>query len=319
MSCFRVSVVVPAYNSDATVCNTLDALLGQSRAADEIFIVDDHSKNPVSTVLEDRYPDIQVIRHKRNMGVQNARNTGFARVTGDYVLFLDADDILCPEFLEDTTRLLEENRDCGGCFGSFYKCFDGNSRLFLDGHKPQEPDVAEFSPKEGLSFYFRHTGEFIPSFTLLRKSALDDLCRAGYLFHPELGNNQDFHLFVRLLAKNDVLYIRNPLGVYYLQPQSISRNQEEVWSSRAVAVESLIELAEELSFSNFEIAFLRKMRATAVRRLARLLSNGGNRREAVKSLVTELRRAPSLKTFVLLLLIALGLHRRRLKYAGQEY
>lgn len=319
MTNFRISVVVPAYNCDATICGTLDALLGQSRAADEILIVDDFSENPVSSLLGDRYPDVKVIRHERNLGVQNARNTGFAEVTGDYILFLDADDILCPEFLEVASRLLEESPHCGGCFGSFYKCFDGDAGPFLRDHQPQDPEVEAFSQDEGLTFYLNHTGEFIPSFSLLRKSVLDDLSRDGPLFHPELDNNQDFHLFVRILAMTGVRYIKNPMGVYFLQPDSISRNQEKVWSSRAVAVELLIDLAGDLALSDFHIAFLRKMRAIAVRRVARLISNAGKRGQAVTSLMKELRRAPSLKTFVLLLLIGLGLHRKTLTYAGQEY
>lgn len=61
------------------------------------------------------------------------------------------------------------------------------------------------------------------------------------------------------------------------------------------------------------------MRATVARRLARRLSNGGNRNQAVKSLVREMRRVPSVKTFVLLLLLALGLHRKQLHDAGREY
>ena len=319
MTDFRISVVIPAYDCDATICDTLDALLGQSCTADEIVLVDDHSEIPVSSLLGDRYPDVEIIRHDRNRGVQNARNTGFAKVTGDYVLFLDADDILCPEFLEVSAGLLEKNGDCGGCFGAFYKCFDGDIGAFLERHRRQEPEVREFSQGEGLTFYLNHTGEIIPSFALLRKSALDKLSGGGYLFHPELDNNQDFHLFARLLAKNDVLYVKNPLGVYYLQPDSISRNQEKAWSARAVAIELLVELAEELSLSDFHIAFLKKMRATAVRRVARLLSNRGQRTEAVTGLAKELMRMPSLKTFVLLLLIALGLQRKKMTYAGQEY
>ena len=319
MTNFRISVVVPAYNSDATICGTLDALLGQNRAADEIFVVDDFSEKPVSSLLGDRYPDVKIIRHERNMGVQNARNSGFAEVTGDYVLFLDADDILCPEFLDVASRLLEKNPHCGGCFGSFYKCFDGDAGPFLRDHQPQEPEVEAFSHEGGLTFYLNHTGEFIPSFSLLRKSVLDGLVRDGHLFHPELYNNQDFHLFVRVLATADVRYIKNPMGVYFLQPESISRNQEKAWSSRAVAVESLIELASDLALSKFHVAFLKKMRAIAVRRMARLLSNAGKRKEAVKTLTKELRRAPSLKTFVLLMLIGLGLHQKTLTYAGREY
>ncbi|WP_339633257.1 glycosyltransferase family 2 protein [uncultured Sneathiella sp.] len=315
----RISVVMPAYNCDATICVTLDSLIGQRRRPDEIIVVDDHSDNPVIQVLGDRYPGVQILRHEVNKGVQHARNTGFSHVTGDYVYFLDADDILCPEFLSVMLEALEENEQAAACFGSFYQCFDGNAAPILETHREQEADVALLSRGEGLTFYLNNTGAFIPSFSIFRRSALEEICVDGNLFLPELKNNEDFHMFARILAKFDVLHVKNPMGVYFLRPDSISRNLVKVWSSRAVAVDSLIAQANILPLSVYHLAFLKRMRATAARQHARVLANGGERKEASRRLFEEFKRLPDIKTFILLVLVTLGLQKKKIEYGGSEY
>jgi glycosyltransferase involved in cell wall biosynthesis len=319
MSNNRISVVIPAYNSEATICMTLDSLLDQQRTPDEIIVVDDHGIKPVTDVLGDRYPDVRVIRHETNKGVQYARNTGFSEVSGDYIFFLDADDILCPEFLKVMLGALEENPDAAAAFGSFYKCFDGNAAPFLEGHKEATPEVTVFSKPEGLTFYLNNTGAFIPSFSVFRKSALDSISREGELFSTHLVSNEDFQMFARIIAMFDVLHIENPMGVYFLQPNSISRDQAKIWSSRADAVDSLIEISDDLKLSGFHITFLKKMRSSAARLYARVLANNGARKQASEHLFNEFKRSPEIKTFALMFLIFFGLQKKKIEYGGAEY
>lgn len=319
MSNKRISVVMPAFNCDATICVTLDSLLGQRRKPDEIIVVDDHSDNPVIQILGDRYPGVQILRHEINKGVQHARNTGFSHVTGDYVYFLDADDILCPEFLSVMLEALDRGDQAIACFGSFYQCFDGNAAPILENHKEQAPEIAMLPQGEGLTFYLNNTGAFIPSFSIFRKSALEEISVDGNLFLPELRNNEDFHMLARILAKFDVLHIKNPMGIYFLSPNSISRNLVKVWSSRAVAVESLIAQADTLSIADSHLSFLKQMRATAARQHARVLANSGERKEASRRLLEEFKRLPDIKTFILLVLVAFGLHKKKIEYGGVEY
>lgn len=319
MSNNRISVVIPAYNSDATICVTLDSLINQQRAPDEIVVVDDHSINPVTDLLGERYPDVRVIRHETNKGVQYARNTGFSEVNGEYIFFLDGDDILCPEFLKVMVGALEENPKAAAAFGSFYKCFDGNAAPILEGHTEIQPEISALSTPEGLTFYLNNTGAFIPSFSVFRKSALDYISHGDELFSTNLVSNEDFQMFARVIALFDVLHIENPMGVYFLQPNSISRDQAKIWSSRADAVDSLIEISDDLKLSDFHIAFLKKMRASAARLYARVLANKGARKEASGHLFKEFQRSPEVKTMALLLLIFLGLQKKKIEYGGTEY
>jgi glycosyltransferase involved in cell wall biosynthesis len=319
MSNNRISVVIPAYNSDATICVTLDSLLNQQHPPDEVIVVDDHGTKPVSEVLGSQYPEVRVIRHHTNMGVHQARNTGFAEATGDYVYFLDADDILCPEYLKITLKALEENPKAAAAFGAFYKCFDGNAEPLLRDHLPQDPEIKLLPKGQGLTFYLDHTGAFIPSFSIFRKSVLQQISRNGELFSTALDSNEDFQMFARVLAISDVLYIENPMGVYFLRPDSISRNQAKIWSTRADAVDLLIGLSDELELSNDHITKLKEMRATAARLYARVLANSGAWKKATRHLVKEFKRSPQIKTLALLFLVSFRLQRKKIEYGGKEY
>lgn len=315
----RISVVIPAYNRAETICTTLDSLLAQTLAAHEIIVVDDCSETEVSSVLRGHYPTVKVIRHKVNLGVQMARNTGFMDVSGDYVLFLDSDDILFPEFLSVAVKLLQKDKTLGACFGNFHRCFDENIVPITESHVQKETESRYFPQNEGLSFYLENTGAFLPSFTLFRKTALDNVCMEGQLFPQEVWGNEDFHLFVRTLSKYPVLFIENTVGIYLLQPESISRNQIKVWSSRTIAIVSLLNIAKSPPFSASNIKTLRKMRGSSVRRNARLLYTGGDSREATSRLLKEFQRSPNAKTLGLLLIVMLNIKMRKKQFAGREY
>ena len=89
----RVSVIIPAYNAAQTIRTTLDTLAGQ---AGEIIVVDDGSTDGTAELVAGEYPDVVLLRQE-NRGVSAARNSGMAVATGDYIAFVDADDVLFPD------------------------------------------------------------------------------------------------------------------------------------------------------------------------------------------------------------------------------
>lgn len=97
----RVSVVIPAWNVAAYLPRCLDSLLGQQHRPTEIIVVDDGSTDETPEILAEyaaRHSEIQLLRQV-NVGPGPARNAGAVLATGDYLIFVDADDYVQPDYL----------------------------------------------------------------------------------------------------------------------------------------------------------------------------------------------------------------------------
>ena len=94
MSTAAIAIVVPCCNAAATLAATLDSALTQSVAAD-VIVVDDGSTDTSLAIARNFEPAVRVVSGP-NRGASHARNTGIAHTSADWIVFLDADDLLCP-------------------------------------------------------------------------------------------------------------------------------------------------------------------------------------------------------------------------------
>jgi GT2 family glycosyltransferase len=95
----RCSVVIPCYNAAPYLGATLGSVLGQSHPVYEAIVVDDGSTDASAAIAQQAGSIVRVVR-QRNQGESVARNAGLRLASGDYVLFLDADDLLARESIE---------------------------------------------------------------------------------------------------------------------------------------------------------------------------------------------------------------------------
>lgn len=110
-----ISVIIPCYNSASWVARAVDSVLAQSLPADEIIVVDDGSHDDPDRVLLPYGERIKLVR-RENGGLAAARNTGCSESSGEWLLFLDADDILLPNALSDLAETARNN-DAGVVYG----------------------------------------------------------------------------------------------------------------------------------------------------------------------------------------------------------
>ena len=107
----KISVVIPAYNAAEFLSKCLDSILCQSMDELEIIVIDDGSTDNTHAI-SDKYacddPRVVVI-HQENAGVSEARNAGIRRVTGEYIWFVDADDVIEPGACRELYNLATEN------------------------------------------------------------------------------------------------------------------------------------------------------------------------------------------------------------------
>ncbi len=115
---YAVSIIVPVYNSEKYINDTIGSILQQTFSDIEIIIIDDGSTDGSSQILRSLAGTFQNIKYVRqnNGGVSSARNLGLSLASGKYIGFLDSDDILPPDSVRRRVEFLEntEFRVCGG-------------------------------------------------------------------------------------------------------------------------------------------------------------------------------------------------------------
>lgn len=121
----KVSVVIPVYDGEAFVADSIHSILAQTFQDFELIVVDDASKDDSQNIVCGIHDSrIRLLRHTVNQGVAHATNTGVRAATGDYIALLDQDDIALPSRLEKQVRFLNGNAKVavvGGqmqCFGA---------------------------------------------------------------------------------------------------------------------------------------------------------------------------------------------------------
>ncbi|HYP26932.1 MAG TPA: glycosyltransferase [Blastocatellia bacterium] len=112
-----MSVIIPCYNQGRFLGDAIESALRQSLGRPEVIVVDDGSLDDSGQVAGG-YAGVRVIRQE-NRGLSAARNAGIDASTGDYLVFLDADDRLLPRALESGARCLEDHPDCAFVYGGY--------------------------------------------------------------------------------------------------------------------------------------------------------------------------------------------------------
>lgn len=125
MNAPRVSVVMPVYNRDWCVAEAIDSVLATGEPGLELVIVDDGSTDATPAILAQyaaREPArIRLLSHpgRANLGIARSRNLAVAASAGEYVAFLDSDDLYLPHRFEQSIPWLEQHAEYGGCIEPF--------------------------------------------------------------------------------------------------------------------------------------------------------------------------------------------------------
>jgi len=211
----KVSVIIPAYNISPFVKETLDSVFAQTYNNFEVIVVNDGSKDTAE--LKNAlvpYFDRIVYAEQENLGASQARNTAICLSKGEYLAFLDGDDIWLPDFLLSQVGFLEKNDlDMAYCDASLF------GEKFVEGQK-----FSTNAPSHGaVTTESLITAEcnVITSGTILKK---DWVVRLN-MFDTTLPQMQDFDLWYRM-TKNGarVSYQRQVLVKYRVRPNSLSGN-----------------------------------------------------------------------------------------------
>ncbi|MCS6846140.1 MAG: glycosyltransferase [Anaerolineae bacterium] len=211
-----VSIIIPTYNYGHGVAEAIDCALGQTYPHVEVIVVDDGSSDNTRNVLAKYGNRIKAI-HKTNGGVSTARNVGFEVSQGEYLLFLDSDDLIP---LDKLARLVSamKSQPSWGMVYSAWQCVDETGQRILS-------EVRHRKQGRLLRDLLLRVVTMPPGCVLIRRACLQ---RVG-LFDPQLSAAADIDLWIRVAhAGYAIGYVDEFLFQYRILGNSMSRNIDKM-------------------------------------------------------------------------------------------
>lgn len=188
-----ISVVIPVYNCSQYLKETIDSVLSQSYHFVEIITVDDGSTDDSKDILRSYGDKINLVS-KTNGGVSSARNEGIKVATGDWIAFVDGDDIWHPKKLELQVSAINQFPDSILIYSEFI-FWSANSEGQYSSPKEVFEEVLPINYSQDWMYHKQLlTNWVLTSTSLVLKSALS---KSG-LFNEELPVAEDWDLFIRL-------------------------------------------------------------------------------------------------------------------------
>lgn len=212
----KISIIIPTYNSEKTIEETIASIQQQSFTDYEIIVIDDGSQdNTIKVVKSIVEPRLQLFSYE-NGGVATARNRGIAHATGEFIAFLDADDLWSPDKLALQIEALYQNPEAKVVY-SWTKYIDEHGQPLFSGTRYfYQGDVY----KQLLQTNFLTNASNI----LVHRNVLDLV--PG--FDPELAYTADWDFYLRL-AKNFNFAVVPKFQIYYRQSaNSMSTKVEQL-------------------------------------------------------------------------------------------
>jgi glycosyltransferase involved in cell wall biosynthesis len=196
-----VTVVIPTFDRSGTIGRALDSVWAQTRAPNEIVVVDDGSTDDTGRSIERDYPQVTYV-YQSNAGVSSARNRGVSIASSEWIAFLDSDDAWEPEKLERQLEALEQYPE--------YPLCHTNEKWIRNGRRVNE---GRRHAKSGGWIFQRCLPLCVvsPSAAVVRRSLLEEL--GG--FDESLPVCEDYDMWLRISASYPVLFLDEALTIKY--------------------------------------------------------------------------------------------------------
>jgi glycosyltransferase involved in cell wall biosynthesis len=217
-----ISIIIPCYNAERYIAATIESVLAQSQPGMEIIVVDDGSTDQsVNTVLK-TFPSVR-LEQQANQGVAAARNTGIRLARGEWVAFVDADDIWLPGKLSAQLQQLQSAPECRMNYTAWEVWPSDQPRPAADYLARLQDRAADSARWDGASGWI-YTQLLLDcvvwtSTVLVQRSLLEEL--GG--FDASLRIGEDYDLWLRASRLTPILRIARPYALYRIHPASITK------------------------------------------------------------------------------------------------
>lgn len=272
-----ISVIIPVYNGEKTIRETIKSVLSQTFTEFELIVINDGSQDRTLEIVETiQDPRLKVFSYP-NAGQSTSRNRGIALATGEYISFIDADDLWTPDKLEAQVKVLQENPQAAVAY-SWTDWIDESSQFLGKGSHITE---------KGEVFTKLLLNDFVAngSNSLIRHQALVEV--GG--FDASVTPAEDWDMWLRLAAHYEFVAVPSPHILYRISPNSASFNVWKMEASSLKVIEKAFAQAPEslqhlkrkslgnrykyLTYKSIEGYPERKKGLTALRFLSQIVRN----------------------------------------------
>jgi glycosyltransferase involved in cell wall biosynthesis len=210
MNAALVTVVIPCYNQARYLGEAIESVLDQSYSNIETVVVDDGSSEDCKSVAQ-KYEGVRYVRQERR-GLSGARNRGMEESEGEYVVFLDADDRLMREGVEEGVRSLEAHPECAFVYG--------HVRLISgDGSPLLSPEQVSVKAEHYLEL-LRHNYIWSPGAVMYRRSVVE----AAGGFDTSINPSADFDLNIRIAGRYPIFCHDKTVLEYRRHSENMTRD-----------------------------------------------------------------------------------------------
>ena len=253
-----ISVVIPTLNRCHTLHRAIDSILKQTSSVNEIIIVDNGSTDGTRDMIQSDFAMVTYVMELKR-GVSAARNKGISLANGQWIAFLDSDDAWLPAKLEQQLKAYDDNKNIRLIHTDEIWYRKGKRVNQMKKHKKRGGNIFEYClPLCCIS----------PSSVLLHK----DLVKDVGLFDENLPACEDYDMWLRITAKEPVLYVDEPLTVKYGGHED--QLSSKYWGMDRFRIQSLEKiLNNKLLTSSQEVAVRKEMK-----RKINVLIQGGIKR-----------------------------------------
>lgn len=210
-----VSIITPSYNSAKFIAETIQSVQNQTYPNWEMIIVDDGSSDETeNVVLSIIQNDKRIQFHKlsQNSGPAVARNTGIEKASGDYMTFIDADDIWFPTFIENNIKTIRET-GIPFVFSSYRRANEQLEFVYSDFIVPNKVSYSDILKSNSISCL----------------TAFLDIKKLGKKYMPLIRKRQDMGLWLNYLKVIPFAHgIQETQAIYRIRENSLSRKKSDL-------------------------------------------------------------------------------------------
>jgi glycosyltransferase involved in cell wall biosynthesis len=220
-----VSVIIPSYNSKNWITDAIDCILNQTYSLCEIIVIDDGSTDGTGELIRGKYGDRIKYIHQQNKGLACARNSGLCHAVGDYIQFLDADDLIHTDKIRCQVDLMR-NMDTPAVTYTDYLTCDINDLNRLVPERYLSPLLTSVSPLEEIAQDWE-TRLSIPVHCFLFDAGI--FRNNGVKFDENLPNHEDWDCWMQVFALNPkVQFLNEKMAFYRIRTDGMCTNFQKM-------------------------------------------------------------------------------------------